>query len=59
MVPYDREVLGFYVFGSAREIGFKFLHSKSLVLVSTAVFIYFFRLKVLGIHELKRRFTDL
>lgn len=38
---------------------FKFLHSKSLVLVTTAVFSYFFRLKVLGIHELKRRFTGL
>ena len=59
MVPYDREALGFYVFGSAREISFKFQHSKSLVLVSTAIFIYFFRLKVLGIHELKRRFTGL
>lgn len=59
MVPYDREALGFYVFGSTREIGFKFLHSKSLVLVTTAVFSYFFRLKVLGIHELKRRFTGL
>lgn len=49
--PCDREALGFYVFGSAREISFKFLHLKSMVLVSTAVFSYFFRLKVLGIHE--------
>lgn len=49
--PCDREALGFYVFGSAREISFKFLHLKSMVLVSTAVFSYFFQLKVLGIHE--------
>ena len=45
--PCDREALGFYVFGSAREISFKFLHSKSMVLVSTAVFSYFFGLRFL------------
>lgn len=43
--PCDREALGFYVFGSAREIvkiyGFGFHCGFQL----------FFRLKVLGIHE--------
>ena len=39
--------MGFYVFGSAREIGFKFLHSKSMVWFPLRFSAIFFGLRFL------------